>query len=71
MTTQVVGKRSATPYMTVRDVLARLNSVSRRTFYHWLSIGTGPRFSKLPNGEIRVHPDDFDEWMSSLERSDR
>lgn len=57
------------PYMTVDDVLRILRKVSRRTFYHWCAIGRGPARTKLPNGELRIHPDDFKAWMAELRGS--
>lgn len=51
--------------MTVPQVLAVLNGVSRRTFYRWRELGIAPRCIKLPNGELRVSRRDLDEWLDS------
>jgi hypothetical protein len=34
--------------MTVSQVLAELGGISRRTFYRWRELGTGPAAFKLP-----------------------
>jgi predicted DNA-binding transcriptional regulator AlpA len=51
--------------MTVPQVLAALNGVSRRTFYRWRELGAAPKCIKLPNGELRVTRRDFDRWLDS------
>jgi predicted DNA-binding transcriptional regulator AlpA len=52
--------------MTVRDVLAELNGVSRDTFYRWRQLGVAPRAIRLPNGELRVRRSDFERWLADL-----
>lgn len=49
--------------MTVPDVLAALNNVSRRTFYRWRELGIAPDCIRLPNGELRVWKKDFQSWL--------
>lgn len=53
--------------MTVSEVLAELNGISRRTFYRWREMGTGPTVLKLPNGELRVRRSAFHEWLNERE----
>lgn len=52
--------------MTVPQVLAELNGVSRRTFYRWRELGTGPDCIRLPNGELRVWRRDLVLWLEGL-----
>jgi predicted DNA-binding transcriptional regulator AlpA len=52
--------------MTVREVLAELNGVSRDTFYRWRQLGVAPRAIRLPNGELRVRRADFLHWLDNL-----
>jgi predicted DNA-binding transcriptional regulator AlpA len=52
--------------MTVKQILAELNGVSRRTFYRWRELGTGPACIRLPNGELRVWRSEFLEWLKGL-----
>jgi predicted DNA-binding transcriptional regulator AlpA len=52
--------------MTVREVLAELNGVSRDTFYRWRQLGVAPRAIRLPNGELRVRRSDFVHWLDNL-----
>ncbi|MFC0526587.1 helix-turn-helix transcriptional regulator [Phytohabitans kaempferiae] len=49
--------------MTVPEVLAALNNVSRRTFYRWREIGVAPECVRLPNGELRVWRSDLRAWL--------
>jgi hypothetical protein len=49
--------------MTVREVLAELKGVSRRTFYRWREIGIAPECIRLPNGELRVWRSAFRAWL--------
>lgn len=53
--------------MTVDDVLVELCGVSRRTFYRWREIGTGPECIRLPNGELRVWRSVFLAWLDGLQ----
>ena len=52
--------------MTVRQVLTELNGVSRRTFYRWRELGTGPECIRLPNGELRVWRSELHRWLDEL-----
>ena len=54
--------------MTVQELCAEL-SISRSTFYEWRAKGIAPRCMKLPNGEIRIRRDDFEEWLDNLEEA--
>jgi predicted DNA-binding transcriptional regulator AlpA len=49
--------------LTVRELLAELGGVSRRTFYGWRELGDAPRCIKLPNGELRVWRSDLLAWL--------
>jgi predicted DNA-binding transcriptional regulator AlpA len=51
--------------MTVRQVLAVLNDVSRRTFYRWRELGIAPECVRLPNGELRVWRSDLQTWLEN------
>ncbi|MFG2708876.1 helix-turn-helix transcriptional regulator [Streptomyces sp. NPDC048386] len=55
--------------MTVPEVLAELKGTSRRTFYRWREMGTGPAVVKLPNGELRVWRSVFMEWLQEREEA--
>lgn len=54
--------------MTVPEVLAELKGISRRTFYRWRELGTGPAAFKLPNGELRVWRSVFTDWLEEKEK---
>ncbi|AVT31380.1 excisionase [Plantactinospora sp. BC1] len=49
--------------LTVPQVLAALNGVSRRTFYRWRELGVAPECIKLPNGELRIKRRDLRAWL--------
>lgn len=49
--------------LTVRDVLAELGGVSRRTFYRWRELGNAPACIRLPNGELRVRRAALNAWL--------
>ena len=73
MTAGRVTPRSATPqsrssgrHMTVTDLCEEL-VIARSTFYDWRAKGRAPRCFKLPNGDLRIRRDDFDDWLSTLE----
>jgi predicted DNA-binding transcriptional regulator AlpA len=52
--------------LTVAQMCAELGGVSRRTFYRWREVGTGPKCLKIPNGELRAWRSDFSTWLESL-----
>lgn len=52
--------------MSVADMCAELGGLSRRTFYRWRELGTGPRCLKIPNGELRAWRSEFLDWLESL-----
>lgn len=52
-------ERSADELLTVAQMCAELNGVSRRTLDRWRELGLGPRCFKIPNGELRAWRSDF------------
>jgi predicted DNA-binding transcriptional regulator AlpA len=65
--TQLRGKaKSADELLTVAQMCAELGGISRRTFYRWREVGTGPQCLKIPNGELRAWRSDFSTWLESL-----
>jgi predicted DNA-binding transcriptional regulator AlpA len=63
------GRGKGDELMTVPEVLAELKGTSRRTFYRWREMGTGPAVLKLPNGELRVWRSVFMDWLSEREEA--
>ena len=55
---------SSLAVLTVNEIYDLLK-VSRRTFYEWRAKNTGPRCTKLPNGELRVRRAEFERWIDS------
>ncbi len=51
--------------MTINEVCAALNNLSRRTFYRWRELGTAPACIKLPNGELRVARSELAAWLDA------
>lgn len=58
--------QTKTDLMTVKEVLAELNGVSRDTFYRWRQLGVAPPAIRLPNGELRVRRQDLARWLDDL-----
>lgn len=52
-------------WMTVADVMTELD-VARSTLDKWRATGRGPRFKKLPNGELRLKRADYEAWLDQL-----
>lgn len=52
-----------TELLTVRELLAELGGISRRTFYRWRELGIAPRCIRLPNGELRIRRDVLNAWL--------
>ncbi|MGL5830213.1 MAG: helix-turn-helix transcriptional regulator [Angustibacter sp.] len=65
-----MSKNPATPRpkITVAQLCADLE-ITRSTFYDWRAKKAGPPCFKLPNGEIRIYLDDYNQWLAQLERS--
>ena len=52
--------------LTVAQMCTELGGISRRTFYRWREVGTGPKCLKIPNGELRAWRSEFSAWLDSL-----
>jgi predicted DNA-binding transcriptional regulator AlpA len=52
--------------LTVAQMCAELGGISRRTFYRWREVGTGPQCLRIPNGELRAWRSEFSAWLDSL-----
>lgn len=50
--------------LTVKEICDRLK-IARSTFYEWRQKKVGPPCISLPNGQLRVVPSDFEEWLNS------
>jgi predicted site-specific integrase-resolvase len=61
-----VNGTAGSELMTVKEVLAELNGVSRDTFYRWRQLGVAPPAIRLPNGELRVRRRDLASWLDDL-----
>ncbi|MEO3750159.1 helix-turn-helix domain-containing protein [Streptomyces sp. B6B3] len=58
--------QSADEWLSTRQVLRELGGVPRSTFYRWRATGRGPKYKRLPNGQIRVRRADLKQWMDEL-----
>ncbi len=52
-------------WLTVRDCLSEL-AVDRSTWEKWRQRGVAPRAVRLPNGQLRIRRDWFDQWLDRL-----
>ena len=55
----------ATQWLTYAEVCEEL-SVARSTLDQWRAEGRGPRFRKLPNGQLRITAADLAAWLETL-----
>jgi len=53
-------------HLTIADVCEDL-AINRSTFYDWRAKRKAPRCIKLPNGELRIRHDDYEEWLAANE----
>lgn len=60
------NKESIRDTLSVKDICAALK-ISRRTFYEWKTKGRAPECWSLPNGELRVYRDVYENWLKELE----
>ena len=68
MAVQSRAKRAKTPLetmITVAEICEALG-ISKRTFYEWKAKGRAPETHKMPNGELRVEPAEYERWLKSL-----
>lgn len=52
-------------WITVAEICTALG-INRRTFYEWKAKGTAPECHRLPNGELRVEPAEYERWLKAL-----
>ncbi|WP_262379242.1 helix-turn-helix transcriptional regulator [Nonomuraea sp. PA05] len=53
-------------WLTIDEILHELG-VPRRTWQKWHTRKQTPRMLRLPNGEYRIHRDDYQAWLAGLE----
>ena len=51
--------------ISVKEICSALK-ISRRTFYEWRTKGKAPECWPLPNGELRVDLDVYENWLKEL-----
>ena len=55
-------------WLSLKEVLADLG-VPRSTMNDWRARGQGPRFVKLPGGQLRVSRVAYEEWCANLQEA--
>lgn len=55
-------------WLTVPEIMAALR-IQRRTWQHWRTRNRTPKMLRLPNGEFRIHRNDYQAWLAELEVS--
>jgi predicted DNA-binding transcriptional regulator AlpA len=55
-------------WLSFKDVLEELG-VARSTMNDWRARGQGPRFVKLPGGQLRLSRVEYDEWCANLQEA--
>ncbi|WP_205315734.1 helix-turn-helix transcriptional regulator [Nonomuraea lactucae] len=53
-------------WLTVPEIMTALK-IHRRTWQHWRTRKRTPKMHRLPNGEFRIHRDDYQAWLAGLE----
>jgi hypothetical protein len=53
-------------WLTVPEIMTALK-IHRRTWQHWRTRKRTPKMHRLPNGEFRIHQDDYQAWLAGLE----
>jgi predicted DNA-binding transcriptional regulator AlpA len=53
-------------YISVAAICEELE-ISRSTFYDWRANGKAPKAFPLPNGDLRITQESYDEWREQLE----
>jgi predicted DNA-binding transcriptional regulator AlpA len=57
--------RTTSRHLTVADVCEELG-ITRSTFYDWRVKQKAPPCFRLPNGELRIKREDYNDWLSDL-----
>lgn len=65
MSEKRANRRTASRHLTIADVCEELR-ISRSTFYEWRAKRKAPPCLKLPNGDLRILRNDFENWLASL-----
>lgn len=55
-------------WLSFKEVLEELG-VARSTMNDWRARGQGPRFVKLPGGQLRLSRVEYDEWCANLQEA--
>ncbi|MEV6033528.1 hypothetical protein AB0L65_20405 [Nonomuraea sp. NPDC052116] len=55
-------------WLTVPEIMRTLK-IKRRTWQHWRTRNRTPKMHRLPNGEFRIHQNDYQTWLAELEVS--
>ncbi|MFC4910899.1 helix-turn-helix transcriptional regulator [Actinomadura gamaensis] len=58
-------KKPSTDRMLTVDEFCDNLRITQRTFYEWRAKGTAPRCIKIPNGQLRIRPADYERWLDS------
>lgn len=58
-------RRTTSRHLTIADICEELK-ISRSTFYDWRAKRKAPPCLKLPNGDLRIRRNDFENWLASL-----
>lgn len=60
------SRRKSPQWLTIDEILNELG-VPRRTWQRWHTRKQTPKMHRLPNGEYRIHRDDYQAWLAGLE----
>jgi predicted DNA-binding transcriptional regulator AlpA len=63
------GKKTEIEEMISVAEICKALGISARTFYEWRAKGLAPECHKLPNGSLRVEPDEYARWLKTLKQA--
>jgi excisionase family DNA binding protein len=59
------SRRKDSAWLTVDEICEELD-IHRRTWQKWRTRNQTPELHRLPNGELRIHRDDYKAWLAEL-----
>jgi predicted DNA-binding transcriptional regulator AlpA len=64
--TTVAARRRSIRHLSIADLCEELG-IARSTFYDWRAKHKAPPCIRLPNGDLRIRREDYENWLDSLE----
>jgi transcriptional regulator with XRE-family HTH domain len=62
----VTTRQAEGEWLTASEIMAELR-IAPRTWQRWRTLNRTPEMIRLPNGEFRIHRDDYQAWLDGLQ----